>query len=810
MSNLYILPSTRYEPGQASQDQQLPQLNPWYQRSSVMTDSTEFEDMYEGLEEENNRRRSQNSTAASRPNSLQRQSAIRVRSGGLPSPRQANRRSLPKLAIPSGRQAEIDRAPSLDGSLTSEQMAQMSAPPTPVMGSVDGDCHDEWSGVQLQPAESQVFELPEGTLPEMQMQQQGLRLLANFTHLQQADSGDLSSSPAAASRASMLELSKLDIPSPGGFFAELSPRTRRTWDSLAPDTAPPTSTTAEQFYKLPWNRPSTSLSLTSNGADLIEQIVEIRDDIVDEDDVPTARPIVAPTPQTATFDSTGSTVTAAPASEDDVEPTEIVSDCDPTYARMQQQVALANLDRTESWLVAQDLYLKRVISPDAAVLPGSGADRGPTSPPMPSSEMTPAGLDSNVETPPKKKTVRFSEAIDKPVAAPAVPCKIPEFLSQNESAYYRAFQDYVIRSRDYDAFVSRVPRYEALQSQRISLPAKHRSQLLGKYQLSVVPQSAKKRLSTNVARGDDVIVEDPERLRQDRESEALAQMVMNMWHVAGVKLLNGGRLVMAPVGRKLMRLSTNPMLRSSHKDKPRILDLGGQVMCDWAWHISLQYPNAKVYTVSVNKLTSLPFPDNHFDLVSARELHSILKYTGENGEDEWETCLRECMRVLKPGGYLDFALMDADIMKAGPLGLAKSLFLSRLARAGFVSARRTWTFLPVGPRITPGSKAAGASSALRPNADGTEPVTHQLQAIASPSEVAAPLRGRKVAGELRLCDTVTSGEAVCEAGKCLVGTNAIVEEGRKCGAGWRMLSGYARKPMGDSEEEDGIIPIRLM
>src|SRR5207244_1052615 len=50
-------------------------------------------------------------------------------------------------------------------------------------------------------------------------------------------------------------LSRLEIPSPGGFFSGLSPRARHTWHmpSITPDdVAPPTSTTAEQFYRCPW------------------------------------------------------------------------------------------------------------------------------------------------------------------------------------------------------------------------------------------------------------------------------------------------------------------------------------------------------------------------------------------------------------------------------------------------------------------------------------------------------------------------------------------------------------------------------
>ena len=57
----------------------------------------------------------------------------------------------------------------------------------------------------------------------------------------------------------------------------------------------------------------------------------------------------------------------------------------------------------------------------------------------------------------------------------------------------------------------------------------------------------------------------------------------------------------------------------------------------------------------------------------------------------------------------------------------------------------------------------------------------------------------KVAGEMRLADTVTTGAAMMEAGKCLDGVHAIMEEGRECKAGFRMLNGYARKPKAGTE-----------
>jgi SAM-dependent methyltransferase len=288
------------------------------------------------------------------------------------------------------------------------------------------------------------------------------------------------------------------------------------------------------------------------------------------------------------------------------------------------------------------------------------------------------------------------------------------------------------------------------------------------------------------------------------------------------------------------------------RDRARILDLGGQGACDWAWHAALKYPNTKVYTVTtkgirqlsnsnirgppnhrqvaVERLARLPFADNQFDLVSARELHSILKFVGENGEDEWEACLAECSRVLKPGGYLEFSVLDSDIINAGPRGLAKSvefgftlktlgydpnptrMFLGRLDRAGFEGIRRAWLCLPMGPKPKSATAASrsGPSAAVDPET-GLPGATVELEAMVTGSaDAAAAITGlaagwswerwllrtkaEKLAGERRLADIVAAAGGVREAAKGIAGVHAIVEEGRAVGAAFRLLRGYARKP----------------
>ncbi|KAI0526150.1 methyltransferase domain-containing protein [Xylaria bambusicola] len=884
--------------------------NPW-NRASVSTDVTEFDDIYDVSDDEDSRQKmtrtssqmyQENSRAAPAKHSRTTSSSSHrelpplvipgERESGLES--WSGRPDMKKLTTPipptppsrvemspavisymKSQQAQevprISAPPSLDGSFTSDQMAAMSAPVTPVMESDEAPLAD-WSGVQLQPAAlatlqalsgsedtddeyrtEQVIELPEERLPEMT--QQSRRLFSETRPSLRLTTGG---------RQPLNGLTRLEIPSPGGFFSGLSPRARHTWHlptKTPDDAATPTSTTAEQFYRCPWLEPAPPMparpafvpvqhidSTTITAP--VEHIIEIRGTM--SDGMPTARPIILEqvvrakntlpqTPLTARRIERRSPVTSPiaaiePTSPDDnLVAADLVEVYDPEYPKKQQSAALVNLDRTELWLMAQKAYLQGVVVEDESQsspteeqetieISVKGEEKG-----------SEAESDASPITQ-KKKTVRFSEI----VVQTNVPRTLPSKLAQKESAYYRAFQDYIIRSSQSDAFVHRLPRFEALQAQRIALREAHRNQLLGKYQLSVVPQSARKRMSANVVRGDDVLVDDPEKLKREKEEEAFAQMATANWHVSAVKALNNGRLFSAPIAKQLARLSRIGGAQS----RARILDLGGQATCDWAWHCAITYPNTKVYTVTtksirqlsncnmrgpsnhrqvaVERLTKLPFPDGHFDLVSARELHSILKFIGENGEDEWESCLSEIMRVLKPDGYLDFSVIDSDIMNAGPLGLAKSvefgfslktlgydpsptrLFLGRLGRAGFSEVRRAWMCLPMGHTKVPAGEKPLPVVRDSQGIERTREIAAMVQGSTNGAASIAGLAGswawerwllrcemEKVAGEGRLW---LDAAEVREAGKCLEGVHGVIEEGRSCGAGYRMLNGFARKP----------------
>ncbi|KAL2020683.1 hypothetical protein VTK56DRAFT_8079 [Thermocarpiscus australiensis] len=871
-------------------------------RESIMTDVTEFDDLYDVSDDEDQRKERLEANGISRQRSSR---SLRRGSRGSLEPR----RALAPLVIPEEppptaakkvmspvpptppsavamspaiktlmelRQAQeipsVSAPPSLDGSLNSEEMAAISAPPTPLIGARE-DEEEEWSGIRLQPEALETLQALSGS--ESEYEEEPARVIEvpqemaeTRQRIPRLITGSGPTRAPSLYRQSLAGLSKLEIPSPSGFFSELSSASRHTWNmgSQADESHPPTSTTAENFYKTPWNQstdkipppppPPRPLHRDDLPSAIVERVVEFPVK-PNPEDLPTAvrvesTPITAlrvpPTPRN-TEGLVTEAVVEEPTSPIDVN--EIITECDPDYVAKQEQNAVSYMDRTQMWLTAQRAYFMGIVgfSDESATAEVSEEDpETQTKPELPPKDLpTEAG-----ETEPKKKGVRFSEA----VLRASVPRSLPSRLQRQESAYYRAFTDAIVRTCPNDVFIHRQPRFEALQAQRVSLKDAHRNQLLGKFQLSVVPQSAKKRMSSNVVRGDDNLVDDPEKLRAEKEAEAFAQMSMSAWHVAATKLLNGGRLISAPVAKRLARQSRMaPGPDGVSRDRARILDLAGQGTCDWAWHTAVQYPNTKIYTVTtkairqlsnsnirgppnhrqvaVDSLAKLPFADDQFDLISARELHAVLKLFGEHGVDEWDACLKECMRVLKPGGYLEFSLLDADIINAGPLGNAKAVefgfalqtlgydpkptraFLSRLRAAGFDEIRRAWLCLPVGPKRPPRpavSTATTTATKERVSASGASSVrVHHLEAMVTGStENAAAITGvaagwswerwllrtemEKVAGELRLADTVTPGEAMRQAGKMIADVHAVVEEGRGVGSAFRMLKGYARKP----------------
>jgi SAM-dependent methyltransferase len=74
----------------------------------------------------------------------------------------------------------------------------------------------------------------------------------------------------------------------------------------------------------------------------------------------------------------------------------------------------------------------------------------------------------------------------------------------------------------------------------------------------------------------------------------------------------------------------------------------------------------------------LPFPDASFDLVNAREI------IGFTRTDQWVPLLRECIRILKPGGVVRFT--EAEVSNTNKPHIEKTLLtgFQAMNRAGMI------------------------------------------------------------------------------------------------------------------------------
>ncbi|KAF7185244.1 hypothetical protein HII31_13519 [Pseudocercospora fuligena] len=139
------------------------------------------------------------------------------------------------------------------------------------------------------------------------------------------------------------------------------------------------------------------------------------------------------------------------------------------------------------------------------------------------------------------------------------------------------------------------------------------------------------------------------------------------------KWLSFGRVLFSPAHNELQFVN-----------EPRVLVLDG-LSSDWSFYVALSYPEATVYNMGASlsaspslswpesdgppppnhrqiPLTSIassfPFPKGFFTAV-------VLRYPIATTEASYAACISECKRVLRPGGHLEVAVLDLDLVNMG-------------------------------------------------------------------------------------------------------------------------------------------------
>ena len=820
----------------ASSDTQSDQQSMWSKRSS----GSDFDDMYDVTESE-----SEGEVPIKLSSSIKKQMATRHKRPSLIIPSPSEWPSIDKLKpavtpisppikleVPHSMMFKLQRnnklrvpstssTPSLDGNSSEDDMGGLSScPSTPDLGHADDD-GDLWDApLQLDPSSisllqrmsgepdheqlETVIEVPEERVIEMQEVVEsppvtgGMRLRTQHIEPPSDNEGDD-------------ELSALSVPSPGGFFASLdSSVARHTWN---PREAAPATSVATEFYGLPFRREQREQAPPLPTATATKFY-----------DVPWREKTDKPIDLSILIDPATLNADPVTAKKVSFSPTDVVTEVDEmdeTYQDVINESASANIDRTKLWLSAQTDYMKSVCEePD---ITESFRDLEDATPKTPEDQDSPQLTTSS----PSKKSVRFAES---PIEGPnpgteALPKRISPI---HDGTFWQGWQHQKRSQRARDVFQHRQARAEAEHVRRSSCSKQHVDQLQGRFEITSADRPAPARpVSTLLPQAEE---DDKKEViaRAERERQALEQMSASSWHVSAQKELQGGKLITSPIVETF----------KGRRDV-EILDLGGQVHCGWAWNVAIEHPDAEIHTtvssdaeahvaesrlegpanhhvIAAPKSWELPFDDETFDVISARNLYAQLKTNWPKGHaaDEWDLTLRECLRCLKPGGYLEFNLMDAELLHPDAVSQALGVefafnlktrgydpssgksFLPRLKRAGFQSIKRAWMILPVADaqqRWVDTGKTVGAEHTTERviGADGS--VQYYEAPVTGSTKDVRAMTGLVGARMWEQWILKLNGEMGRSEDRCLEGVAKALEEGGRGSSGWRCLVGWARK-----------------
>lgn len=478
--------------------------------------------------------------------------------------------------------------------------------------------------------------------------------------------------------------SQLSIPSPGGFFSSLQASSRATWCYPAQPKGPsmPSSAVAENFYDLPFRSATQS----------VETIIEVPDREV-TDGPPTARqpgfeiPAEYRAESEEDDDLYGSS--DAPREETTRTSPRVGYEYEATYERELTKAAEANIDRTSDWLCAQTTYLSAL------------RESNPVNDPTEYIPQTPNPLNQTesetAEDSPAQKAVRFLEEAIRASNTEETTTKSVVSPKLKDSVFLEAFEHHASQRNTKDAFLQATARLETINTSRLALPVRHVHTLLNTFTTESLqahsrpkyrgPFSQNPRQTGNFHR----TPEQAQFAEAERQQTAMDHILPTVWTTeAQRKVLYKGDLLACPAA--IERLA-----KQSKKQK-RVLDLAGAATGSWAWAAAQKWSEIKIVTlitkeqsqlasqwsapaqsvvtavkpetlnnhkiVTVPELWKMPFKDNYFDVISARTLHMFLRarpVPEVPSIDEWDLTLKECMRVLKPGGVLDFVLLDSHI-----------------------------------------------------------------------------------------------------------------------------------------------------
>ena len=216
------------------------------------------------------------------------------------------------------------------------------------------------------------------------------------------------------------------------------------------------------------------------------------------------------------------------------------------------------------------------------------------------------------------------------------------------------------------------------------------------------------------------------------DDSPLAQVNLRVGSMTVSKWLTFGHVLFSPAREELSLKGS----RQSHS----VLVIDGLGNDDWSFYAAETYPGATFFNLSPRaplpdrRSTALPLsPKNHYQIQYMSYLDKfpfgpdtfstvVFRFPVAAPESHYRNIVSEARRVLKPGGYIELAILDADLVNMGnrgrrtvrrlkerihtrnrdtSLGSTSDMMLKFLGRGNFVDVRSCRVGVPVASSIAP-------------------------------------------------------------------------------------------------------------
>lgn len=267
------------------------------------------------------------------------------------------------------------------------------------------------------------------------------------------------------------------------------------------------------------------------------------------------------------------------------------------------------------------------------------------------------------------------------------------------------------------------------------------------------------------------------------------------------------------------------LVEAKHHHKNRVLVLDGLGNDDWSFYCAETYVDVEIFNLSPKPASSpqigaLQLPKNyhqvqHVDLRKQFPFErgfftaAIFRFPAAASEDAYLNSISECMRVLRPGGYIEMCILDIDMVNMGnrarralrelkyrmgvsqPEVALKPLSDSlqkKVKQSGFENLNRCVVNVPVAGHV---SKSRSRSGSL----DGNSGTLGDLRKEASGKGDGGLAKSLAMVGRWwfsRCYEMITLPYGDLE--RSIWNDEALLEECERRGTGFKLLLCYAQKP----------------